>query len=336
MKHLLNNLTEQEKNSIREQHTGGMRVSNNRFKALLENKLGNSKPLVEKFDDEDDYDFEDEELYSGAPERLVKHMDSGKIVGTHKHGVGYTPNKHGIRLGHSSHPTSIPNFTKFDDEDDYGFEDNVETHLESRTKRHYLINEQQKTPFNSAMQLDNVKKIQAQLGFTGADLDGKLGPKTFAAITAKLTSPGGKVDNTTVKPGDGTTVKPVDGTTVKQVINKVASEGIKNVTPEMMSSGQFKGRYNDSSFGGTFNGVNYVWDCTGVPGMIKSQFLVDGDIIIKTSKNMFAEIKQTSPASGTPGDNNPESPSVKFSDNNGVTFVIYTTSDGKVKCFKFL
>ena len=49
-------------------------------------------------------------------------MDSGKIVGTHKHGVGYTPNKHGIRLGHSSHPTSIPNFTKFDDEDNYDFE----------------------------------------------------------------------------------------------------------------------------------------------------------------------------------------------------------------------
>ena len=129
MKHLLNNLTEQEKNSIREQHTGGMRVSNNRFKALLENKLGNSKPLVEKFDDEDDTYFEDEELYSRAPERLVKHMDSGKIVGTHKHGVGYTPNKHGIRLGHSSHPTSIPNFTKFDDEDD--FEDDT-----------YSINEQ--------------------------------------------------------------------------------------------------------------------------------------------------------------------------------------------------
>jgi hypothetical protein len=118
MKHLLNNLTEQEKNSIREQHTGGMKVSNYRFKELLENKLGNSKPLVEQFYDEDDTDFEDEELYSGAPERLVKHMDSGKIVGTHKHGVGYTPNKHGIRLGHSSHPTSIPNFTKFDDEDD--------------------------------------------------------------------------------------------------------------------------------------------------------------------------------------------------------------------------
>jgi len=203
MKHLLNNLTEQEKNSIREQHTGGMKVSNYRFKELLENKLGNSKPLVEQFYDEDDTDFEDEELYSGAPERLVKHMDSGKIVGTHKHGVGYTPNKHGRSLGHSNHPTSIPNFTKFDDEDDYDFEGDVETRLESRTKRNYLINEQQKTPFNDTIELENVKKIQAQLGFTGADLDGKLGPKTLAAITAKLTSPGGKVDNATVKQVEG-------------------------------------------------------------------------------------------------------------------------------------
>jgi len=60
MKHLLNNLSEEEKNSIRGQHTGGMEVSNSRFNSLLENKLGNSKPLVEQFDDEDDYDFEDE------------------------------------------------------------------------------------------------------------------------------------------------------------------------------------------------------------------------------------------------------------------------------------
>ena len=60
MKHLLNNLSEEEKNSIREQHTGGMLVSNNRFNALLENKLGNAKPLVEQFDDEEDYEFEDE------------------------------------------------------------------------------------------------------------------------------------------------------------------------------------------------------------------------------------------------------------------------------------
>ena len=46
MKHLLNNLSEEEKNSIRGQHTGGMQVNNGRFNSLLENKLGNSKPLV--------------------------------------------------------------------------------------------------------------------------------------------------------------------------------------------------------------------------------------------------------------------------------------------------
>ena len=46
MKHILNNLTEQEKNAIREQHTGGMKVSTDRFNQLLESKLGDSKPLV--------------------------------------------------------------------------------------------------------------------------------------------------------------------------------------------------------------------------------------------------------------------------------------------------
>ena len=60
MKHLLNNLSEEEKNSIRGQHTGGMQVNNSRFNTLLENKLGNSKPLVEQLDDEDDYELEDE------------------------------------------------------------------------------------------------------------------------------------------------------------------------------------------------------------------------------------------------------------------------------------
>jgi hypothetical protein len=149
MKHLLNNLSEEEKNSIRGQHTGGMQVNNSRFNTLLENKLGNSKPLVEQLDDEDDYDdfespfckscegtgceecdgsgmkrnsifpdSEENELEEEAPERRVKDMDSGKITGTHKYGVGYTPNEFGKSLGHSSHPTSIPNYTKMEDLDD--------------------------------------------------------------------------------------------------------------------------------------------------------------------------------------------------------------------------
>lgn len=51
MKHLLNNLSEQEKNSIREQHEGGMKLDTSRFRTLLEGKSGNVKPLVEQEDD---------------------------------------------------------------------------------------------------------------------------------------------------------------------------------------------------------------------------------------------------------------------------------------------
>ena len=56
MKHLLNNLSEEEKNSIREQHKGGMKLNTSRFRTLLESKSGNVKPLLERFDDEDEDD----------------------------------------------------------------------------------------------------------------------------------------------------------------------------------------------------------------------------------------------------------------------------------------
>lgn len=46
MKHLLNSLTENEKNSIREQHTGGMRVITKNFYKLINSKSGDVKPLV--------------------------------------------------------------------------------------------------------------------------------------------------------------------------------------------------------------------------------------------------------------------------------------------------
>lgn len=48
MKHILNNLTEEEKNNIREQHTGGMKVMTENFNKLINSKLGDSKPLVEQ------------------------------------------------------------------------------------------------------------------------------------------------------------------------------------------------------------------------------------------------------------------------------------------------
>ena len=48
MKHILNDLTEQEKNAIREQHTGGMKIINDKFSKLTNSKLGDVKPVNEQ------------------------------------------------------------------------------------------------------------------------------------------------------------------------------------------------------------------------------------------------------------------------------------------------
>jgi LysM repeat protein len=46
MRHLLNNLTEQEKNHIRGQHKESIKVVTENFSRLLNSKSGNIKPLV--------------------------------------------------------------------------------------------------------------------------------------------------------------------------------------------------------------------------------------------------------------------------------------------------
>jgi hypothetical protein len=61
MKHILNNLSEQEKNSIREQHTGGMKVMTENFSKLINSKLGDSKPLVKE---EENMEMSDDNIFS--------------------------------------------------------------------------------------------------------------------------------------------------------------------------------------------------------------------------------------------------------------------------------
>lgn len=47
MKHLLNNLSEEEKNAIREQHSGGMKIMTENFRKLANSKLGDVRTIVE-------------------------------------------------------------------------------------------------------------------------------------------------------------------------------------------------------------------------------------------------------------------------------------------------
>jgi hypothetical protein len=60
MKHILNDMSEQEKNSIREQHSGGMKVMTENFSKLINSKLGDSKPLLE----EENMEMSDETTFS--------------------------------------------------------------------------------------------------------------------------------------------------------------------------------------------------------------------------------------------------------------------------------
>ena len=112
------------------------------------------------------------------------------------------------------------------------------------------------------------------------------------------------------------------------LINKVATEGIKNVTPQMISSPQFKGSYSGYQFGGVFNEVEYTWDCNGVEGMSGIRGMVDGEILTETVENMLAAIKKpvtdAKPGSFCVGFYAPAS-----------KFIIYTNTSNKPMCINF-
>ncbi len=52
----------------------------------------------------------------------------------------------------------------------------------------------------------------------------------------------------------------------KIVGNKVAKEGIKNISNNMINAKPFKGTLSSYYFGGIFQGVKYLWDLRGVSG----------------------------------------------------------------------
>lgn len=78
MKHLLNDMSEMEKNSIREQHTGGMNISNKKFSKLINSKLGDVKPIKESSEMEEGF-FDD---IFGRPDVDRATRDSMRATGS--------------------------------------------------------------------------------------------------------------------------------------------------------------------------------------------------------------------------------------------------------------
>jgi hypothetical protein len=48
MKHILNNISENEKKEILNQYNGQLKIDNSKFNKLVENKLGDVKPILDK------------------------------------------------------------------------------------------------------------------------------------------------------------------------------------------------------------------------------------------------------------------------------------------------
>jgi len=139
MKHLLNDLSSEEKNRILEQYDNSLIVETSKFNKLMKSKLGNVKPLVEfdpnklvqQFNSDSHYPYrswEDEfpfpeQKKNMAPIKNVFDMETGKFIGTHQYGVGFEPNKIGEEMGYEPNKTSIPNGTRMEKDEFEEFED---------------------------------------------------------------------------------------------------------------------------------------------------------------------------------------------------------------------
>jgi hypothetical protein len=102
------------------------------------------------------------------PERLVKHSDTNKIVGSHRYGAGFTPNSRGGELGFEYHPESIPDGTKFGgtevgdfdyEDDDFNFKMSYYDDVDEDT-----LLEQEEPETDRYMFFSNLEQIHRQTG----------------------------------------------------------------------------------------------------------------------------------------------------------------------------
>jgi hypothetical protein len=262
MKHLLNNLTEQEKNSIREQHSGGMKVVTENFSKLTNTKSGDVKTLVEQNSNNTNKSNIDKMIENEGYKKVTK--------------------------------VSLPDGT-------YIYEGSADicyiSDQDGETQTGYAV----EMPY-SIRGLWKPEKIQVK---NGAFVEGDFKSIIFKNVGYKPTQQGqGGQQN------------------VKTVINKVATEGIKNILPEMVSAPQFKGTYSGYVFGGVFNGVNYQWDCNGVEDMSGIRGQIDGEIVTETVELMSKSIKRDLVES------KPGTLCVGFYTPSQSRFILYTTNKG--------
>ena len=266
MKHLLNDLSEEEKNNIREQHAGGMKVSNARFNTLLETKSGDVKPLISEQGEVTQKSNIDQKIADGYRKVSEVSLPDGKYV------------------------------------------------MEGSADICFIYDQDGKTETGYIVEMP--MSIRGMWSPESIEVKNKafVGQHEFKSIIFKNV---------------GYVPKPQTETEIKTITNNVASEGIKNVTSQMMSDPPFKGWYSGYEFGGVFGGISYEWVCNGVAGMSGVRGMVDGQVLSETLENMVPS-QNLQITDGKPG-----LPCVGFYEDNGSGFLIYTSTDGTPKCKNF-
>lgn len=116
---------------------------------------------------------------------------------------------------------------------------------------------------------------------------------------------------------------------VKTITNKIASEGIKNVTSQMISSPAFPGALSGGAIMGEFGGVNYIWDMSGVEGCPTIRGREEGVILSENNSYLLTD-KEAMVKIGA-NDANPKGVFVGFVGQNN-KFVLYFTNKNSYKC----
>lgn len=119
-------------------------------------------------------------------------------------------------------------------------------------------------------------------------------------------------------------------TPTQKIGNNIATEGLKNVTPEMIAQPPFTGQLFGYSFGGVFNNVEYSWNGSGVEGLPGIRGISKGLIISEKNSQLSHQTKKQVT------DADPNGVFIGYvSDNGYPRFVVYMTKDKKPKALQF-
>jgi hypothetical protein len=258
MKHILNDISLSEKNSILEQHKGGMEVRNKDFQRLLNNKLGTVKVLVEQDDEFLKTEFIQTSYVTPLTTNGYSQVTEINLPdGTYKMGGS-------------------------------GYQINIKDSADKETGYALIVRGGIRGEWEGDITITS-KKPSVR----------------YAAIFFKNV-------------GYVATEK----TEQQKMTTKVSTEGLKNITSQMISSPPFKGYYSGYVIGGTFGGVNYEWDLNGVEGMLGVRGMVNGTI--ETENNSYLTNLGVT-------DYDPNGTWVGF--RGGATkFVCYKSKQGTIKC----